>query len=200
MKPSSLLLLLSVLLLSTSFIQAQQLDAAFGLSGLKSTPAADASSDFSPQEVGGGVFPVFSGDFLFKKHFGVGGEVFWRAKQNLDQAFGAEQPFRPIFYDFGPVWAPKLGKRAAAELTAGIGAESARFYTPFVNCSTFSCTNYVSSNHLMGQVGGGLRLYAWNHVFVRPEAHFYFVRHNVEFSSPYSTRVGISIGYSFSGE
>jgi hypothetical protein len=200
LKLSALSLLSCIFLLSATFASAQQFDVAFGLSGLKSTPAADASSDFSPQEVGGGVFPTFSGDFLFKKQFGVGGEVSWRAKQNLYQAFGAEQPFRPILYDFGAVWAPKLGKRAAAELTAGIGGESVRFYTPFINCSTFSCTDFVSSNHLLGQAGGGIRLYVWNHVFVRPEAHFYFVRNNNEFSGPNATRIGVSVGYSWTSE
>jgi hypothetical protein len=197
---SSRFLLLSFVLLFAGFAQCQQFDVAFGLSGVKSTPAADASGSFSPQEVGGGVFPVFSGDFLFKKQFGIGGDVSWRAKQNLYQAFGAQQPFRPIFYDFNAVWAPKLGKHAAAELVGGIGSQSARFYTPFVNCSTFSCTDFVSSNHLLFDAGGGIRLYVWNHVFVRPEIRYYYVRNNNEFSGPNVTRVGVSIGYSWTSE
>ena len=200
MKKSALVAFSYVFLLFAVAAQAQQFDVGFGLSGLKSTSAFDASGNFSPQSVGGGVFPVFSGDFLFLKQFGVGGEVFWRADRNLYQAFGAQQPFRPVFYDFNAVYSPKLGKRAQVEMEGGIGGESARFYTPFFNCSAFSCTNFVSSNHLLFHAGGGIRAYVWNHLFVRPEAHYYFVRHNVEFSGPHVVRLGVSVGYSWMGE
>ena len=193
MKKLALFAFLSCFLMGIA-AQAQQFDVAFGISGLKAPSASEGlnSTDHSPQSIGGGVFPAFSGDFLFKKQFGVGGEVFWRATRNLYQAFGAQQPFRPVFYDFNAVWAPKLGKRAAAELVGGIGGESSRFYTPFITCNFVSCTNFVSSNHFLGHVGGGLRLYAWHNVFIRPEAHFYFVHNNVEFSGPDATRLGAS--------
>jgi hypothetical protein len=81
---------------------------------------------------------------------------------------------------------------------AGIGAESLRFYQPFFTCSSFSgCTNYSSSSHFMGHIGGGLRLFTWGNVFLRPEAHLYLVRNNFEFAGPRANSVGLSIGYSF---
>src|ERR1041385_1461972 len=81
---------------------------------------------------------------------------------------------------------------------AAIGWESLRFYQPFFNGSGFTgCSNFVSSNHFMGHFGGGLRYYFKGHFFVRPEAHVYLIRNNVEFSSPLATRVGVSLGYTF---
>jgi hypothetical protein len=187
---------LSVFFLASSSAYSQQLDAAFGLSAVKAPSAFDASGNFFPQSVGGGVFPTFSGDVLLFHHFGVGGEVFWRATRNLSQGF---LPFRPIFYDFNAVFAPPLGKNAAADLEAGFGGESVRFYQPFFTCNFFSCQNFVSSNHLLGHVGGGIKLYTVHHIFIRPEAHFYFIRHNFDFSGDHATRLGASIGYTFSG-
>ncbi len=194
-KPVLIVFFLSVLCLMASTAQAQaQFDAAFGVSGIKGTSAANAGTNFFPQDVGGGVFPTFSGDFLLFKHFGIGGEVSWRATRNLSQGF---LPFRPIFYDFGAVYAPPLGKHAALELTGGLGGESVRFYQGVLTCNFFSCSDFTSTNHLLGELGAGVRLYAWHNVFIRPEARFYFVRNNNEFSSAHAIRLGASIGYSF---
>lgn len=193
-KPAFILLFLGTLLLMAGAAQAQNLDLAFGVSGIKGTSANSAGINFFPQDVGGGAFPTFSGDFLLWKHVGIEGEVSWRATQNLSQGF---LPFRPIFYDFGGVYAPPLGKHAALELTTGIGGESVRFYTGTLTCNFFSCTDFTSNNHLLWELGGGVRLYTWRNVFVRPEARFYLIRNNVEFSSNHATRLGVSIGYSF---
>jgi len=73
-KAALIVFFLGMLLLLASAAQAQaQFDAAFGVSGLKGTSAVDASGNFFPQDVGGGVFPTFSGDFLLFKHVGLGG-------------------------------------------------------------------------------------------------------------------------------
>jgi hypothetical protein len=175
---------------------AQQVDAAFGLSAVSGPSASSASGNFSPQSIGGGVFPTISGDFLFLHHFGVQGEVSWRATRSLYAGF---QPFRPLFYDFNAIWAPPVGKYVTPEIMGGIGAESIRFYTSTISCSFTSCTNFVSSNHFLGHVGGGLRLYPHGHFFIRPEAHLYFVRNNFEFSGARVLRYGASLGYSFGG-
>lgn len=186
------------LLLMAGAAQAQsQFDVGFGVSGIKGTSANDASGRFFPQDVGGGAFPTFSGDLLLYKHLGVGGEASWRATQNNSQSF---PPFRPIFYDMGLVYAPPLNKFASAELTTGLGAESIRFYQANFICSSFACTNFVSSNHLLWEVGGGLRLYSWRSLFVRPEVHYYLIHNNLEFSGNHATRLGVSVGYSFGRE
>jgi hypothetical protein len=177
-------------------VQAQQVDAAFGVGTVLAPSAANATGNYSSQSLRGGAYPAFSGDFLLHKNFGVMGEISWRASQNYYQG---NYPFRPVFWDFNGVYVPKLGTHAAAELSAGIGAESVRFYQPFYYCNFYSCTNYTSSNHFMGHFGAGLRYYVHGGLFVRPEFHFYVVRNNFEFSSPYAYRVGGSIGYTFGG-
>ena len=136
----------------------------------------------------------FSADFLLRHHFGVGAEVAWRAHQGL---YGGYQPYRPLFYDFNAIYVPQLTKKVSAELMGGVGGEDLRFYQGVYNCNFVSCTNYVSSQHFMEHLGAGLRFYVWGHVFVRPEAHVYFVNNNREFSSNRAGRYGVSIGYTF---
>jgi opacity protein-like surface antigen len=174
---------------------AQQVDLAFGYGTVTGNPASDGDGiNHQNQSISGGGYPAFSGDFLFKKNFGIGGEVAWRAHQNVDDFF---QPYRPILYDINAVYGPQLGKRAQLDLQGGIGLESLRFYQQFFTCSSFGgCTNFNSSNHFLTHVGAGIRLYVTNNIFIRPEAHFYFVNNNLEFAGPRVNRYGVSIGYS----
>jgi hypothetical protein len=181
------------LVAGSAFAQ-QQFDVAFGVSSLLAPSSGSASGNHSFQTISGGAYPNFSADVIFWRNLGVQGEVAWRASQNL---YGGYQPYRPIFYDFNAIYAPQVGKHAQLELLGGLGAESVRFYTGTYTCDFYSCTNYVSSNHFMGVVGAGLRLYAKGGFFVRPEFREYFVHNNYEFSSDHSTRAGVSIGYSF---
>lgn len=185
----------------TAALHAQQFDLAFGygtITGESPSNATDPTTH-TAQDIGGGGYPSFSGDFLFiKKYFGVGAEVAWRAHQNVDIFFN---PYRPILYDFNAVYGPPLGKKVQADLQGGIGLESLRFYQPFFTCSGLTgCTNFVSSNHFLVHVGGGIRFYVTNSIFIRPEAHFYFVHNNFEFSGPRVNRYGISIGYSLKNQ
>jgi hypothetical protein len=171
---------------------AQQADFAFGVGTVSSTSGASASGNYFPQDVGGGAFPGFSGDYLFRHGLGVEGEIFWRAGQNT---YAGSQPFRPLFWAFNGIWAPAVGSHFTPELLAGIGAESIRFYQPFFN--VFTGTNYVSQNQFMGDFGGGLRFYVTHAIFVRPEARVYLIHNNFLFSSGHAQRYGVSIGYSF---
>jgi hypothetical protein len=185
-----------VFCLFESTVYGQQVDAAFGVGTLSSAAGKTSGGLFFPT-TGGGAYPTFSADFLLHHRFGIEGEISWRASQNL---YGGFQPFRPIFYAFNALWAPRLAKPITAELMAGIGGENLRFYTPTVQCSSFTgCTNYVSSNHFMGDFGGGIRAYFWRDAFIRPEVRLYLIHNNVEFSSAYVARYGISLGYSFGG-
>ena len=191
--------LCSLMVLAASFLlsgtlHAQQFDVGFGVGTLTAPSASSATGNHAPVSLTGGAYPVFSADLLLKKQFGVGGELAWRGSQNL---YGGFQPYRPLFYDFNGIYAPKLGKHAAAEVMAGIGWESLRFYQGFTSCGAISCTDFVSSNHFMGHVGGGLRYYFYGHFFVRPEAHLYMIHNNEEFSSGRAARFGVSLGYTF---
>lgn len=195
MKKLALLALLATVAVGTA--GAQQLDAAFGVTTVTSPELSTATAEHFPQRLGGGAYPAFSANYLWPNHLGFGGEVAFRAKSNLYTGF---QPYRPILFSFNAVYAPPIGTRFQPEINAGIGMQSVRFYTPFFECDFTGCTNYQSSNHFLTKVGGGLRFYVSEKIFVRPEAHAYFVRNNLEFSSPRVMRYGFSIGYTLRTE
>ncbi len=180
---------------------AQQVDIAFAGGSLASSGNGFNGGNFVPAE-GGGAFIGFNGDVLFKPLLsgmvGVQAEVNWRASQG---SYGGQLPFRPVFYDFNAMYARRFSKYFGAEAMAGIGAESIRFYSnSYSNCDIYgNCTNYVSSNHFLGDFGGGIRIYPYGNFFVRPEMRLYLINNNVEFSSSHPIRYGVSIGYSFGG-
>jgi hypothetical protein len=178
--------------LFSTVAHAQQVDFAFGMGTTNAPSASQADSNHSPVSLTGGAYPSFSGDVLLHKRIGFQGELAWRASRANYP--GADIPYRPLFWDFNAIYAPKLASHAEVNLLGGIGAESIRFYVGTV-CGAFSCSNFQSSNHFMGHFGAGLKLYPVRNFFIRPEAHLYLVNNNVEFSSPRVVRYGISIGY-----
>lgn len=198
MKRLSVVLGICVLFLITATAYSQQVDIAIG-AGTVSAPSSNISNVFTQfkQTLSGGNFLTIGGDALIHKSMGVQGEVSWRTSRTN---YGGVLPYRPLFWDFNAIYAPRFNKFLGAEVMAGIGAMSARFYTGQTNCSYFGgCTNYVSSNHFMGDFGGGIRLYPIGNFFIRPEARLYLINNNQEFSSGHAVRYGISIGYSFGG-
>ena len=173
----------------------QGFDAAFGLSSVTSAQALTTNGLTFPS-LRGGAYPGFSVDLLIHRRLGIEGELFWKASQGL---YGTNQPYRPIFYDFNAIWAPRISKNFTGEVMGGIGGEDLRFYG-LLNFSQFAgYTNYTSSNHFMGDVGGGIRAYFWHDAFIRPDVRLYLINNNVEFSSGRVVRYGVSIGYSFAG-
>ena len=196
----TVLLLCLLLLFTVGSSFAQGGDIAFGASGLTSASPSSFdinSGNFFAPTMGGGTYLGFSGDFLLRHHVGVEGEIQWRAHQNLYQGY---QPYRPLFFDFGGIWAERFGKFIGLEASAGIGAEDLRFYNNFYTCGFTGCTNYTSSNHFMGAFGGGIKLYPTHNIFIRPELRYYAIRNNVEFAGNNALRAGISIGYTFGGD
>jgi hypothetical protein len=182
----------------SSAAQAQRIDFAFGVSTIDA-PGASATSatstDHSPVSLTGGTYPGFSADFLLFHNLGVGGELYWKASQGTYPFASPPTPYRPLFYDFNAVYSPKLASHTYLEVVGGIGAESIRFYCGLSCINPFSGTNYASSNHFMGDFGGGIKFYPKGGWFIRPEARLYLVNNNLEFSSPRAVRYGISIGY-----
>lgn len=181
--------------------QAQEFHGAFGFGTVTAKGVSTDSNGNAFPSLSGGLYPSFSGIFILKHHIGFGGEVSWRAHQAIyAQSSGNslfEAPYRPIFYDFNAVYGSKFGKKFGGDVMAGIGGEDLRFYTPFFTCGFTSCTNYTSSNHFAGHFGADIRYYFWGHAFIRPEAHYYVIRNNVEFNGANAARFGVSIGYSF---
>jgi hypothetical protein len=186
-----------ILLLLVALAHAQQGDIAFGVGTLLAPSASSAAFNFSNQSMGGGTYLSVGGDALIKHNAGINAEVAWRATENT---YGGFEPFRPILWNFNAIWAPRWKKNLGAELVAGIGASSTRFYTPFFACGVFvGCTNYSSSTHFMGDFGAGIRFYIHGGLFLRPEVRLYLINNNSEFSSGRAERVGASLGYTFGG-
>lgn len=201
MKPIFLAVIFSVLSFSVPS-QAQRVystpgpqgDLGFSVGTLTAPSSGSASGNHSPQTIGGGTYLTISGNYLFAHNLGFGSEVSWRASQNLYQGY---EPFRPIFYDVHATYAPNLGKHAQLELIGGMGGLSTRFYSQTYACDVFTCTNYSSSDHFMGDVGAGVRLYVSHGIFLRPEFREYFIHNAYEFSSGHASREGVTLGYAF---
>ena len=176
---------------------AQQVDIALA-DGTISAPGPSGTGISAFPSMRGGNYFGFNGDVLFMGPIGVEAEVNWRTSQG---SYGGVVPYRPIFYDFNAIYSKTLNHRFGAEVMGGIGAASTRFYTGSYNCDYYgNCTNYVSTNHFLVDFGGGVKMYAWRNLFVRPEMRFYYIVHNTQyFSSDVAVRYGASIGYTFGG-
>ena len=198
MRKLALLAPVFAFLFFAQFASAQQVDAFLGGGTLLSS--TNTSSGFPAEK--GGLYINLGGDVVFYKHLGVNVETAWRASQGV--YYAGEVNYRPILTDFNLLYQPHLTKRVGADLMAGIGAGATRFYAP----GPSTPGNYVSADHFMEHLGGGIRFYVWNHVFVRPEVHYYHIQNNnsvningeLNFSSDNVIRAGASVGYTFGGK
>jgi hypothetical protein len=172
---------------------AQRVDIAFGVS-TTTAPAANTSGGFPVPSLTGGAYPGFTFDVLPFHNLGIGADIFWKASQ-ADYA-GQGFNYRPVLWNINAVYSPKLASHTYLEAVGGIGALSTRYYTGTV-CGIYTCSNYQSSNHFDADFGGGIKFYLTRGFFVRPEARFYVVNNNTDFSSNHFGRYGLSIGYTF---
>jgi len=180
---------------------AQQADAMLGFGTVVSPGAAScgASINFTCPEKGG-LYINLGADVIFHRRMGFGFDAAWKASQGAYGGTGG-QPFRPILFDLNGVYQPRLSKKVGADLMAGIGWQSTRFYgyQPTSSCVYFGAC-YQSSNHFLVDVGAGLRYYVKGNFFVRPEVRYYRIFNNTnDFSSGDIIRIGASIGYTIGG-
>lgn len=185
-----------LVLLATALAQAQEVDVAVGAGTLYSTKSQTASEAFLPPGEKGGIYPSVSAQDIFHGHFGIGGEFAWRDKKGLYDGY---QRFRPFLYDINGVYARTVTKKIEGDVMGGVGGQTVVFYNQFSTCtlSAGGCLTYVNSTHFLVHVGADLRYNVWRKFFVRPEAHYYFVRNNFEFHTDNVFRVGVSIGRTF---
>jgi hypothetical protein len=178
-----------------NFACAQQIDVAVGGSSMFAPSGSQAFGDHEPQSLDGGIYPSVSADYLFfHQRIGVQGEISWRWNNSTYLPGFVNLPYKPLFYDFNAIWVSKpIRRKFNVEVLGGAGVQNTRFY--LAGCNGSDC--FGTSNHLMVDVGGGIKYYAWRHFFVRPEGRFMIIRKNVEFSSDHATRYGFSIGYTF---
>jgi opacity protein-like surface antigen len=167
--------------------------------------SSSSSSDggANPAEKGGAYINLGGDVVLFAHRLGFNVETAFRATQG--SYIPGEVNYRPILTDFNGLWQPRLGKKLGLDVMAGIGAADTRFYAP--GPSTPGVANYESTDHFMEHIGGGVRYYVWNHLFVRPEIHYYHIQNNsnslsdtgFNFNSNNVLRVGASIGFTLGG-
>jgi len=85
------------------------------------------------------------------------------------------------------------------EFQAGFGGLNLKFYDPRAN-SVFSYSirsSSISRNHLQLHAAAGLRIYLKDHVFIRPQVDYHWVRNLIEFSSNSVPQYTLAIGYNF---
>lgn len=156
--------------------------------GLNALTASQAVSNIP--RLGGGLFPS-AGVSLYLGPVGIGAEgAFRAAKSSTD--------LRPVYYDVNLLLDPiHISRSLIPEFMFGLGAQSIHDYRDLASCTGLSnCTSYASS-HLAAHVGVGLKFFLTEHIFLRPEAHFYFIRHNQALQANNSERFGVSLGYTF---
>jgi hypothetical protein len=185
-----------LILTGLSLGQVAQIDVAAGGSSMFSQKSNSSSEAFILPPLKGGVYPAFTLDVRFKNRFGINAEGVFRYHHTFYDGY---QEYRPIFYDINGTYASRVNKKMSADFLGGVGGESLLFYNVFGSCISSTCGDHLSTNHFMLHAGFDVRYYFWQkrHWFVRPEAHFYRLIDNSQFSSSNILRLGASIGYSF---
>jgi hypothetical protein len=179
-----------------SLASAQQVDVMVGGGTLFSSSPYTASLNQPVIAEKGGPYPSASFDVLLYGRYGLNVEGAWKYKQGTYPGF--DQGYRPILVDGNALFQPRFGKKYGLDLMVGVGAESVRFYQGYSsNCFYASCSNFLSSNHFMEHLGGGIRYYFYHRLYIRPEVHYYHIHNNIEFNSDNVVRAGASIGYTF---
>jgi len=141
-------------------------------------------------KLSGGVFPS-AGAELWIGAIGIGAEAAFRATTT-------SQNLRPTYYDVNLLLSPfHITRSAWPELMVGVGSQDVQGFEGLGSCGSLTNCSQYAGNHLAGHLGLALKIYATEHFFIRPEAHFYFVHGNQAF--PNAQRFGVSLGYTFGG-
>ncbi len=121
--------------------------------------------------------------------------MFWRAgSANCPVSicgFDSGITYRPVLYNFNAVYSPKLATHAYLELVGGLGALDTHYSECTLSGASCGGSQLISSSdHFDVDLGGGVKLYVHGGFFVRPEARFYWINNNTDFSSNHAARVG----------
>ncbi len=181
--------LVLVVLLAMGALQcaAQSVDAFVGVNWL----GAGTNNSGALPATSTGVFPSLGADLMLPGGFGIGGEVAWRSTS----ISGSGQ--QPAFWDVNLIDHPFSLIKIVPEIQAGVGGE---FKAPANTCNALSpstCVNSPFGNGFLVHLGAGVKVYIVGNVFLRPEAHVYFVHNNNTFASGPVKRFGVSLGYTF---
>jgi hypothetical protein len=165
-------------------------------------PCTPGTGDVNCQGTAGlsGFFLGFSGDIMFKEHFGAGAEINF---QPVHQNYGPLQS-RQTFVDINGIYEPIKTKRAILQLQGGIGSASTSFiYSQSscvgaaVVCGT-SASPVGSATHFQVHFGAGLQIPLSEHFFVRPQFDLHYVPGLTnQFSSTLVPEATVWLGYHF---
>ena len=124
----------------------------------------------------GGFFLGFSGDIMFKEHFGAGAEVNF---QPSHLNYGPLQ-YRETFLDINGIYEPITKKRITPQIQGGIGSARTGFQFSQSSCvGTAVCSTGTepvgSATHFQVHVGVGVQIAVTEHIFVRPQVDLHYV-------------------------
>jgi hypothetical protein len=191
----TLLFFASIFLVSIGHAQETQVDLAGGGNILWSPQNNTASEAFLPPAEKGGIYPSGFFQYLNKRDRGINIEGAFLYHEGLYNDF---QFYRPILIDANGVYSRRLAPKTHGDMMAGAGIQSVLFYgVRSCPLSAGGCSTNINSNHFLFHAGFGVRYYAWRNLFVRPEAHYYFIVNNHEFHSDNVFRVGVSVGWTW---
>jgi hypothetical protein len=188
--------LVCTLIGTARFAGAQEIDLAVGGNTVWSPKNPTASVGFLPPPLKGGDYPGASATYIKENHFGLNIEGAFRYHSAIYNDF---QTFRPIIFDVNGVYTGHLARKTRGDFMAGIGGERLLFYNPYFECGVPSggCQTFTNSTHFLTHAGVEVRYSVWRRVFVRPEAHWYYIFDNYQFHSNNLFRVGASVGWTF---
>jgi hypothetical protein len=159
----------------------------------------------------------FGGNLMLWKHFGVGAEVSIQpGKQNylaLNPLNAAAQGLtadevqsRVTFYDFNGIYQPVKSKKAALDISGGVGGANIKLYENQAASTSLlgsqSQSQFIGShNHFQVHAGVGVQIYLTDHFFIRPQFDIHYVTNLTEqFGSKLVTQEMVWVGYSFGGQ
>lgn len=149
----------------------------------------------------GGSFLDAGASAMFTKHFGVGGDVSWRATHAAYTGLN----LMPLFYDIDGIWQPMKTKRFEPEIHAGLGGMKLDYTysqtecNPLSGCATAS-QGVASSAHFQGHFAAAARFYLTDHIFIRPAVDTHVVANLFQYGRDVVPEYSLGIGYSFGRE
>jgi len=177
-------------------VHAQQADIAFGVSTTLSSSTTISSQSYPLQSRRAAPMRESAPMSFSSTASDFGGNVSWKASQGIYD--GYQPTARSIMTSmrcFSRGSARRSG-RISRRVSAARAFVSIRTTTI---AAIWRCTNYVSSNHFMGHIGGGVRYYSGTICSSGGSSPLLRAQQS-EFSSGTIGRVGASIGYNLSPE
>jgi hypothetical protein len=150
----------------------------------------------------GGFFRTLGADVIFYHDLGIGAELSSRD----GQAPYAGLMYHPAFYDVNVVYRPRsIEHRMAPEIQAGYGEANLNFYYTAAICYKLpqgcGAANSEAFSAHNGQVhfAGGLRVYAYKGLFLRPQVDVRWVQGNFTtyFGRSWVPQYSLAIGYTY---